>query len=530
MIVAKDVFESMINSPIRTLRGRVELFEGSTLASICGCHDRLIEFKIERIGEKNKLFGYGICQKVTTTLLDRDRSLNVTNSNSLEVEFGVGSDYIYPCPIFHVEEVSRDENNNNLTITGYDALYAASAHKVSELDLPNSYTIRQFAEACASVLGIPMKEVNDPSFDTLYEGGANFEGTETIREALNAVAEVTQTIYYLDKDWNLTFKRLDITGAPVVTIDKSKYYTLESKGAVVLSTITHATELGDDVTATTGEPGVTQYIRDNPFWELREDIDVLVDNALAASKGLTINQFACDWRGNYLLEIGDKIGIVTKDDNTITSFILDDTIEFNGALSGKTSWEYEEDKRETSKNPTSLGEVLKQTYARVDKQEKRIDLVASESSSNKEAIAQLQLSTSGISASVEDVKKQAEEVSGSLTTLNQKVEAQMTAEDITIQIKNEIDNGVSKVVTSTGYEFSDEGMTVGKTNSEMKTQITDDGMQVFKNDKAMLTANNTGVDATNLRANTYLIIGTNSRFENYKKDGEQRTACFWIGG
>lgn len=57
-------------------------------------------------------------------------------------------------------------------------------------------------------------------------------------------------------------------------------------------------------------------------------------------------------------------------------------------------------------------------------------------------------------------------------------------------------------------------------------KLTEDGMTVFKNDEAVLTANNIGVDALNLHATTYLIVGTNSRFEDY---GDNRTGCFWIG-
>ena len=70
-------------------------------------------------------------------------------------------------------------------------------------------------------------------------------------------------------------------------------------------------------------------------------------------------------------------------------------------------------------------------------------------------------------------------------------------------------------------------MTVDKANSEMKTTITEDGMTVYKNDEAVLVADNVGVNAKNLHATTYLIIGTNSRFEDY---GTNRTGCFWIGG
>jgi hypothetical protein len=52
-------------------------------------------------------------------------------------------------------------------------------------------------------------------------------------------------------------------------------------------------------------------------------------------------------------------------------------------------------------------------------------------------------------------------------------------------------------------------------------------MTVYKNSATVLTANNVGVDAVNLHATTYLIIGNNSRFEDY---GSNRTGCFWIGG
>jgi len=39
----------------------------------------------------------------------------------------------------------------------------------------------------------------------------------------------------------------------------------------------------------------------------------------------------------------------------------------------------------------------------------------------------------------------------------------------------------------------------------------------------------TGVGAVNLHAKTYLIIGSYSRFEDYKANSGKRTGCFWIG-
>lgn len=55
-------------------------------------------------------------------------------------------------------------------------------------------------------------------------------------------------------------------------------------------------------------------------------------------------------------------------------------------------------------------------------------------------------------------------------------------------------------------------------------------MYVTRSEEEILTANNEGVNAINLTARQYLIIGKNSRIEDYTNgtDGN-RTACFYIG-
>jgi hypothetical protein len=150
---------------------------------------------------------------------------------------------------------------------------------------------------------------------------------------LNAAAEATQTIYYIDRDNRLVFKRLDISGEPVLDITRDDYITLDSKTNRRLATIVSATELGDNFTVSLTESGSTQYVRNNPFWDLREDRETLLENALAAIGGLTINQFECSWRGNYLLEPGDKFSLETEDGDVVYSYLLDDSINYNGSLS-----------------------------------------------------------------------------------------------------------------------------------------------------------------------------------------------------
>ena len=517
-----------INSPNQTIRARVELYKGSTLEQICTCSDILSDFTITKSGE-SKFFGFGVCQKATVKLIDIERELNITKEHRIEIAFGVDGDFIYTAPVFYVDDVARDENSNLITLTAYDALYSAASHTVAELGLPSAYTLRAVAEACATLLGLPLTidSAAASAFDLVYPSGANLEGKENIRTVLNAIAEATQTIYFINANWELTFKRLDKESAPVYTIEREKYIEFTNNGARALAKIAHITELGDNIISATDLDGETQYIRNNPFWELREDIAELVDSAVSAAAGISIQEFSCYWIGNYLLEIGDKIALITEDNNSVNSFVFDDTITFDGTIEQRTEWKYEENKDEKPAAPTTIGEVINKTTATVDKINKTIELIASETSENTSNIASLQITTGSISASVKSVEANTEELTESLGALSKEVSAKLDENGVKLTIEQQLKDGVGSVKTSTtGYTFNDDGLSISKSDSEISTAITEDGMTVYKKDEAVLKADNQGVKAEDLHATTYLIVGAYSRFENF---GSGRTGCFWIG-
>lgn len=524
-----------IDAPVRRISGRVELYNGSTLAATYTGEDILKSIDIERVGEDSKFFGFGVASKYNIKLLDQERALDITTAHSFKIYLStISHEMVYTVPFAtaHVTEVHRDENTGELSITAYDILDKAKILTFADLEMVAPYTIKGVAETIGAKIGATGTITSLNAFDMNYIDGANFEGTETLEEVLRAIAEATQTVYFINSADTLVFKRLDKEGTAVKIIDKEQYITLESKTNRRLATVCHATELGDNVSASITEAGTTQYVRDNPFWEMREDIADIVEAALEAVGGLTINQFNCSWRGDFALEPGDKIALVTKDNETVTSYLLNDTIHFNGALAEQTAWQYT-DSEETESTPTSLGEVIKQTYARVDKANKQIDLVASESESNSTALSNLQLTVGEISGTVSEIEQvTADEIEGiasELATLSKTVETKATADEVTIAIKSELENGVSKVETETGFKFDKDGLNISKAGSEMTTTINEDGMTINRDGEVQLIANNAGVMAYDLHAKTYLIVGESSRFEDYEKNGETRTGCFWIG-
>ena len=527
MIYVNSNFLSAISSPNRFVFGRVEHYSGSALASYLPT-DKLQSIQIERTPTMGLFFGYTICQKAKVELIDKDNEVVITKGDKLQIY--LGNEYgEVKNPTFYVDTVERDTVKHTVTIEAFDMLNEATKHTVSDLDIRANITLKQYAEEISNYLGMAIKfvDINNPFTDIAYTEAAqpNLSGSETLRSVLGAIAEASGTICYIDNNDNLCFKQLNNYDEEdtLIGIDKADYFTLTVGEPKTLTEIISVTDLGDNVSAKDGE-GVAQILRNNPFLANRDDIGGILNTLISCVKGLVFYPYSIKWRGNPCLEIGDYIRLQT-DTGIINTYYLGETITYNGGLVATSEWQEEEQKRESA-NSSTIGKAITETFAKVDKVNKQIDLLASEVTINSSKVAALELTTGSITASVEALEQAKEENSDAIHELTKKVEASITEEQVEIAISKKLEDGVNSVETSTGFTFNENGLRVSKTNSEMETTITEDGMTVYKSGEAVLTANNEGVKAKDLHAETYLIIGKNSRFEDY---GTDRTGCFWIG-
>lgn len=502
--------------------------------------DKLISFKIEKTADETKFFGYGVCQKINLKLIDIDRELDYPTGTSIEIIYNVnGTGNIQAETKFYITEVHRDENTNQLSITGYDILYKMNDITVDTLTLPeDGYTVLSLAWLVADSLNIwDIKHLNEYEESGLWLAqGANLDGTESFREVLDDIAEITQTIYFVDYYGRLSFIRPSVTDSPVFTITRDMYYKLEESTNRRLSGICSATDLGENVEALLEESGTKQFIRNNMFYDVRSDVGDLVNAAVDNIGGLTLYQFDVDWQGNFLLEMADKIGIECKDGQVRHSYLVNDTITYNGGLRQKTKWKFTDSEGESFANSSNLGEALKQTFARVDKANRNIELLASKTENNETNIADMRVTTDDITAHVNRIVEAYDSDFKKLydwsAVIENEVSTKMSAEDVQIAIQQTIEGedgtgGVNQVKTITGFTFNANGLQISKSDSEMSTVVNEDGMRVSNNGQVTLVANNQGVDALNLHATTYLLVGQNSRFEDC--DDGARTGCFWIG-
>lgn len=146
------------------------------------------------------------------------------------------------------------------------------------------------------------------------------------------------------------------------------------------------------------------------------------------------------------------------------------------------------------------------------------------------ALDDLKEKHTSLSIDVNGINTQVERQAGDIDSLyGQMSSIQQTAENVSIQVKNIIDNGVDKVTTGTGYTFKDDGLHIQRSGSEMENRLDETGMYVMRGNEIMLQANKDGVIGTDMTVRNYLIIGSHARFEDYTDDdGAAGTACFYI--
>ncbi len=132
--------------------------------------------------------------------------------------------------------------------------------------------------------------------------------------------------------------------------------------------------------------------------------------------------------------------------------------------------------------------------------------------------ASMALTVSGIESRVRAQKEELQQVNTEMSILRQE------AQSLTLELIKVQENGASKVETTTGYTFSDEGLRICKSGMEMENRLDHTGMYVQRNGQTILQANNQGVVARDVTVDNYLIVGQHARFEDFGSG----TACFYI--
>lgn len=412
-----------------------------------------------------------------------------------------------------IKEKKLDEEQGTVLLECYDRMIQAMVpydlimgYPEKDSGATSTITVKALLDAICSRLGWSKKYTTFTNSDKVIDE-EKYDTSYTFRDVLDEIAQVAAgMIAFVGDQLNVIYP----TNSGE-TIDSSNLKTLkmgESYGPV--NSVVLARSPQEDNIYRQNETSISAYgmteirIENNQIMDShREDF---IDGILSRLLGLQFELYELESFGIGYLNLGDLFTIKTPDGEDHTALMLCDDLQITQGLTEASRLEAPEATETDYSAASESDRVLNQTILKVDKQAQEITALISR--------------TSNVEGSVDGLSKQ----------VTNMTEVMMDAEKVKIEISTAVTdavNGIDSITTSTGYTFDQDGLHIQKSGEEMENLLDNTGMYVKRDGENILSANNDGVDAINLKSRQFLIIGDNSRFENY---GSDRTACFFIGG
>lgn len=449
--------------------------------------DEIKSIKIETTGINGKFFGVSYCQKLSVSFIDKDKKINFSKNDEIAIFLCPTEKYNAPdadtyynvayAPYF-VDSFKRNEKTGEVSAIGYDIMGVASNTPFS-LGEGDSFTLQQILDRCKTLAGI--SGVNGINVNYLPESWTreqiNLSGKETVRDILTAIAEITGSFMFIYPYWtnddvgSICFythplkqrvhTQLDYLYQETY-IDKSRYFELTSDKPYKLTGIASVNELEDVVAVGTTEQ--QQVIYSNPFLTLLPDEtqQTILTGILNQLKDISFTPFNCEWRGDPRLEPVDWLTFEDKQGNKFTSYLLNETFEYNGGFKSTIWWEGAESER-TDINSKSISNNILKTKATVDKVKGEITLEVSRAKEAEQLLgSRITLNENAITSEVKNRQDADNELSSTIT---------QTATEIRQEVKNTTD-GLDSKITQTANSISAEITARENADTELSTRIT----------------------------------------------------------
>ena len=361
-------------------------------------------------------------------------SINITNS---KVELLESTDLINKSYSLEVGILFEDETTEYVGLGEYTCLSpkmdeTSGITTIEEsnvlTNIENNYkcgitswtnvTIKDILIDICNSLGLTLKNTTFLNDDFIVEGNPFVNG-EKIREPLSDIAEIACSWVDIDvstKQLELCWFDSDV----VETFDKSQYSKLECGkiyGPVNSVVIKESQIDGENVALEDNESigtyGETQIcISDNYYLNTQEKRQSVIDNIYNRLLGFKYAEYTLiSYYGKPFIKVGNKVLIQCDDGSYIESYVLNNTFKYDGTFYSKIEAPALSKEETTRKhNNLTLKELLSNTQISVDKFNKRINALVSETSNINERVVTLGLSLEGINTTVSNLNSEAETI------------------------------------------------------------------------------------------------------------------------
>lgn len=462
--------------------------------------------------ENGVIIGTAMAKEAEIELIDNSFDLA---DKEFSLEVGVllpNNTYEYiPYGNFIVKEYKKIISSGHYKLIAYDYMDKLNTTFIDSYDYSTPITLQQFYENLAIQYGLEIEEQLDlPNSDFIVSEKPYFEGMSG-RIVLSRIAEMMGCFAKINRSNKIEMRFKNITSEQFSRdVMNNSLERDEMFGPINVVSLRLSQVEGENVTVR-DETSIAQYgetilqISDNPFVNNEALRLLAIDDIYNQIDGFSYYPTTFNAKLIYL-DCGDEVGVQDMNtDSYYSTIILKQVLKIPSARNSKfenkaitkTGLEYQftpEQKRANSR-----------TEYLVDKQNENIKQLIEKTDSSNDEINILK---------------------------TRMVSVETNEQGFEIQLNNIINNGVSKVETSMGYTFDDEGLKINKSNAETGTIIDEAAIKVIDKtsyaEQDLLYAGyvkegninysnyvgQTIVYSKNMIVDNFLVI-PNSRFEAY---------------
>jgi len=438
----------------------------------------LTSFEVLDEIEEGYLLGNATCTQVAMEFNNRGGELD----GLADYPFIVDGKYYY---VFDKPE----RYTGQLSINAFDSMVKFNSNYATELSYPN--TIQQQLEELSILSGVEVDYSGLP-YELINSETSFYDSTIIMREYLEWIAEASGMNAYIDDSNIVRFREL-ATNSYIATTATN----FEIEGLINITRVYYEDGVRQFVSGETD--GNTLYIRpSNPYIT-----QSLVNLIHSKYNGLTFYAFSSlNIKGIDGLKLTDLITY-----RNATMMVLSLNFRYFGStypiqsLEGKAKIKQAED-----------------VIVRVDQsiRIRRIQTIMDQTTTELKTIA----------VRVDEDHNQLVVVTQNLEGITQFVrdgdnslESRVSATEQKTVILSEDPNNPGMFL-SNDMRFSKDGLAFTHSDSSVTTTINNEGLTINNFSTELLRVDQDGVNAENLTARTYLVVGNNSRFEDYYDEEE----------
>ncbi len=495
---------------------------------------QLFEYETTAISNK-KIIGTCELGKATIQLLNDTNTFSTLKGTWIKTKFG--SFYIY--------DVSPVQEKINIKLSCYDIKYKLDTeYDKTKYEFP--LTLKAWRNAIFTNCGVEYDDTDFPNSDLVLNEHPDIGDAKLNRQVLCIIAQAGASWIETDSNDKFYFKWFSNN---LFTVKDWSSLTTEKKYTNSINTVVLGRGDVDDIEyyPKPKPDNPVEFRIDNNYIldpqdttteeDLRTTTIVPIYNRINGFKYIIYNLTSFQIDDKLSIKLGDKIKYKDIWNNELESVVMTRKITFvGGNVDDDNNYQITLSAEEIEETNTDLSittDVIKnvsEISIKADKNNELIKLLNSKVEENKENISSIEIENNSIKSTVSSLETK---TNSSLEQIEQSVTEIQTNTYTKTEINTKLKDGSVEKVKTTTVLIDENGQTVDKDGSPVKSNMDADGFEIIDKlhgNDTLLEAKydpvlgETKVRSKHLIVEKYLTVGTHSRFEDY----ENGTGCFYI--